>query len=132
MDEPAAGLDPLGRSEILGGLREYQRSCGATVILVSHSMEDMARYCDNIVAMNHAEVFLSGSVEDVFSRAAELAAVGLDIPKIARFAIALQQRGIPLSGSLYTVSGVAEAYLRALKQKKADASALRAGEGDHA
>ncbi|MBO5050714.1 MAG: energy-coupling factor transporter ATPase [Clostridia bacterium] len=133
LDEPAAGLDPLGRSDILGGLREYQRSCNATVILVSHSMEDMAQYCDRIVALNHAEVFLTGTVDEVFSRSKELAEVGLDIPHIARFALALQKRGVPLEGSLYTVSGVAEAYMRALQRKKAASTAPQsAGEGDHA
>lgn len=131
LDEPAAGLDPIGRSEILGGLREYQRACGATVILVSHSMEDMAQYCDRIVALNHAEVFLSGTVDEVFSRSKELAEVGLDIPRIARIAIALQKRGIPLEGNLYTVSGVASAYLRACQEKKRP-SAVTAKEGDHA
>lgn len=130
LDEPAAGLDPIGRSEILGGLRAYQRSCNATVILVSHSMEDMAQYCDRIVALNHAEVFLSGTVDEVFSRSRELAEVGLDIPRIARIAIALQKRGVPLQGNLYTVSGVAEAYMRACEEKKA--ANTEAEEGDHA
>lgn len=117
LDEPAAGLDPLGRREILGGLRAYQQKSGTTVILVSHSMEDMAEYCDRIVALNHTRVFVEGSVEEVFSRAAELSEIGLDIPHIARVALALQKRGIPLTGSLYTVEGVASAYLRALLTK---------------
>ena len=118
LDEPAAGLDPVGRSDILGGLRDYQRACDATVILVSHSMEDMAQYCDNLVALNRSEVFMQGTVEEVFSRSRELSEVGLAIPAIARIAIELQKRGVPLSGSLYTVEGVREAYLRALSEKK--------------
>ncbi len=129
LDEPAAGLDPRGRSEILGGLRAYQRACNATVILVSHSMEDMAQYCDRIVALNHAELFLTGTVDEVFSRAKDLAEVGLDIPRVARLAIALQQRGVPLSGNLYTVSGVAEAYIHALQNKHSNPSRK---EDDHA
>lgn len=129
LDEPAAGLDPLGRSEILGGLRAYQRACGATVILVSHSMEDMARYCDRIVALNHTEIFMQGTVDEVFSRAAELAEIGLDIPRIAKMAIALQKRGVPLAGSLYTVSGVAEAYLRALAEKNSIGGHPKPGKG---
>lgn len=133
LDEPAAGLDPIGRKEILGGLREYQRACNATVILVSHSMEDMARYCDRVVALNHAEVFMSGTVEEVFSHARELSAVGLDIPGIARLALKLQQRGIPLEGSLYTVQGVCDAYLRALAAKGGKpAPAQGEGEVSHA
>lgn len=118
LDEPAAGLDPIGRAKILGGLREYQRKSGRTVILVSHSMEDMAQYCDNIVALNHAEVLMSGSVAEVFARAEELAAVGLDIPHVAKMALALKARGIPLEGSLYTIDGVSDAYLRVVQQKK--------------
>ena len=118
LDEPAAGLDPIGRSEILGGLRKYQESFGGTVILVSHSMEDMAQYCDRIVAMNHSEVFMTGTVEEVFSHAQELSDIGLDIPSIARIALRLQAAGIPLQGSLYTVSGVREAYLRAIAEAR--------------
>lgn len=117
LDEPAAGLDPIGRREILGGLREYQRKRNTTVILVSHSMEDMAEYCDRIVALNHTRVFMEGSVEEVFSHSRELSEVGLDVPHIARLALELQKRGIPLSGSLYTVEGVADAYRRALASK---------------
>ena len=118
LDEPAAGLDPLGRKEILGGLREYQRACGATVILVSHSMEDMAQYCDRIVALDHTKVFMHGTVEEVFSRSSDLAEIGLDIPRIAKLAIALQKRGLPLRGSIHTVSAVADAYMRALREKQ--------------
>jgi energy-coupling factor transport system ATP-binding protein len=115
LDEPAAGLDPIGRSEILGGLRAYQRAHGTTIILVSHSMEDMAQYCDRIVALNQGKLFMNGTVEEVFSRAGELSAAGLDIPLVARMALALQEAGVPLSGrELYTLEGVANAYLRAL------------------
>lgn len=117
LDEPAAGLDPLGRREILGGLRAYQNQFGGTVILVSHSMEDMAQYCDRIVAMNHAEVFMNGTVDEVFGRAAELSAVGLAIPHVAEIALELQRRGIPLSGNLYTIPGVKDAFLRAMAEK---------------
>ena len=130
LDEPAAGLDPLGRREILGGLREYQKKSGTTVILVSHSMEDMAEYCDRIVALNHTKLFAEGTVEEVFSRAAELSEIGLDIPHIARLALALKQRGLPLSGSLYTVEGVAEAYHRALLAK--NGASISGEEGSHA
>ncbi len=119
LDEPAAGLDPVGRSAILGGLRDYQRSSGATILLVSHSMEDMAQYCDRILALNHGQVFMTGTVEEVFSHAAELEAVGLDIPCVARMAVAMRRLGIPLSGEgLYTVEGVARAYLAALRDKQ--------------
>ncbi len=118
LDEPAAGLDPIGRSEILGSLRAYQRACNASVILVSHSMEDMAQYCDRIVALNHGELFMNGTVEEVFSHADELSRVGLDIPCVARMALELKKRGVPLAGThLYTIEGVKQAFLRAMAEK---------------
>ncbi len=112
LDEPAAGLDPRGREEILSRLREYQNPHKATVILVSHSMEDMAKYCDNIVVLNHSEVLLSGTTSEVFSKAKELAQVGLDIPEIAHIAESLKDAGFDLSGELYTVDGVKNAILK--------------------
>ncbi len=111
MDEPAAGLDPRGRREILGRLRRYRDENDATVVLVSHSMEDMALYCDRVIVMNEGQVFLSGTTAEVFSRAAELASVGLDIPMIAHVATRLNEEGIDLSGTLYTVEGVRDAIL---------------------
>ncbi len=111
MDEPAAGLDPRGRREILGRLRRYRDENNATVILVSHSMEDMALYCDNVIVMNEGKLFLSGSTAEVFSHAKELASVGLDVPMIAHVAEKLQEAGISLTGTLYTVSGVRDAIL---------------------
>lgn len=132
LDEPAAGLDPIGRSEILGSLRTYREACNATVILVSHSMEDMAQYCDRIVALSHAKVFVTGTVEEVFSHSAELAEVGLDIPCVARMALALKKRGVPLRGTnLYTIDGVKEAFLRAVAEKRV-ASDEGKEDGSHA
>lgn len=109
LDEPAAGLDPQGRREILGGLVKYVEKNDATVILVSHSMEDMASYCDNVVVMNHASVFRSGTVDEIFSDSDALHDIGLDVPVVAKIASALKKRGIPLEGRLYTVEGVLEA-----------------------
>ena len=118
LDEPAAGLDPRGRREILGSLRDYVNKLGASVILVSHSMEDMAHYCDNVVVMNSAKVYRTGTVENIFSQADALLSCGLDVPLISRVADALKKRGINLSGQLYTVDGVKEAILRYLKEGK--------------
>ena len=115
LDEPAAGLDPRGRREILGGLRRYVEEKGVSVILVSHSMEDMATYCDEVVVMNSAEVFRTGTVSEIFSEAELLASVGLDVPAISGIAAELISRGIKLSGELYTVSGVRDAILRYIK-----------------
>ena len=118
LDEPAAGLDPRGRREILGGLRAYADNLGASVILVSHSMEDMAHYCDNVIVMNKARVFASGEVSEIFSRAAELSEVGLDVPEISKLAERLINAGIPLKGKLYTVEGVKQAILDCVREGK--------------
>ena len=118
LDEPAAGLDPRGRREILGSLRDYVNQIGASVILVSHSMEDMAHYCDNVVVMNSAKVYRTGTVENIFSEAESLISVGLDVPMISRVANQLKKRGINLEGQLYTVEGVKEAILRYVKEGK--------------
>ena len=115
LDEPAAGLDPRGRREILGGLRKLVQETGTTIILVSHSMEDMAYYCDNVVVMNSSRVYKSGTVEEVFSIGSQLADIGLDVPLVSKIADELIRRGIPLSGTLYTVDGVKDAILQYVK-----------------
>ena len=114
LDEPAAGLDPKGRREILGGLCDYVRQSGITLILVSHSMEDMAYYCDNVVVMNNSRVYKSGTVDEVFSSAEELEAIGLDVPVISKIATGLKNAGVSLDGRLYTVDGVKEAIIKLL------------------
>ena len=111
LDEPAAGLDPRGRREILGGLTEYVKHNDATVILVSHSREDMASYCDNVVVMNRGEVFRCGAVDEIFSDADALEEIGLDVPAVAKIASAMRKQGIDLSGRLYTVDGVRDAII---------------------
>ena len=118
LDEPAAGLDPRGRREILGGLRRLADETGTTIILVSHSMEDMAHYCDNVVVMNKSRVYASGSVSDVFSLGSELASIGLDVPMVSKVADELIRRGIPLKGTLYTVEGVKNAIIEYMKGDK--------------
>ncbi len=115
LDEPAAGLDPRGRREILGGLREYAAKSGTSVILVSHSMDDMAHYCDNVVVMNNAKVYKTGTTFEIFSEAEALAEVGLDVPAVSKIAMELLRRGISLSGNLYTISGVRDAILAYMK-----------------
>ena len=115
LDEPAAGLDPKGRDTILKGVREYGRQTGSTVIIVSHSMEDMATYCDDIIVMSRGRVFLSGSRDEVFSHAAALTEVGLDVPQITRLAMILRERGVELPDSIYTVDALKVA-LRPLLQ----------------
>ena len=116
LDEPAAGLDPRGRREILSGLRDYVNYGGTSVILVSHSMEDMAHYCDEVVVMNKSEVYKVGTVGEIFSMPAELSSVGLDVPSVSKIAEELKRRGINLEGCLYTVDGVKEAIIRYIKE----------------
>lgn len=117
LDEPAAGLDPRGRDTILHAVRRYGQKSGATVIIVSHSMEDMAIYCDDIVVMSQAKVFLSGSRDEVFSHASELASVGLDVPQITRLALLLQEKGVALPNGIYTVPAALSALLPLFSEK---------------
>lgn len=110
LDEPAAGLDPQGRRDIFGGIRAYNRKTGSTVVIVSHSMEDMAQYCDDVAVMAHARLLMTGTRDEVFARADELEAVGLDIPVITKLSALLRQGGMPLDSGLYTLEA-AEAAL---------------------
>ena len=109
LDEPAAGLDPQGRDGILAGIRNYAAATGSTVIVVSHSMEDMAAFCDEIVVLAHAKVFLSGTRDEVFSHADALASVGLDVPQITHLMSALRRRGMTVPEGVYTVEAAKKA-----------------------
>ena len=118
LDEPAAGLDPAGRRDILGGLKKFSRQSGTTVIIVSHSMEDMAMYCDDIVVMANSKVLMHKPCADVFSEYRELIAVGLDVPQITRVASALRDRGIDIGEDIYTVdyaAGMIEDFMKSGK-----------------
>ena len=121
LDEPAAGLDPGGRHTIFQGIREYNRLTGCTVIIVSHSMEDMAQYCDDVVVMAHSKVLMAGSRDQVFARADELEAVGLDIPQITKLMLLLRDGGMPVPAGLYTPAAAEEALVdifNAAKQER--------------
>jgi energy-coupling factor transport system ATP-binding protein len=111
LDEPAAGLDPGGRREILGRIGEYQRSSGTSVIIVSHSMEDMALYCDRIIVMSAGRVAMDGTCAEVFGRYNELFSVGLDVPQITYVADALRRHGIDIGADIYTVKYAATQIL---------------------
>ena len=117
LDEPAAGLDPMGREEILGGVRSYQRERGSTVIIVSHSMEDMARYADRIVVMNRSKLYKEGSCSEIFSDASSLISVGLDIPQITRVMENLRNTGIPVKEGIFTVDEAKEEIMRIYRLK---------------
>ena len=115
LDEPAAGLDPRGRREILGGIKEYREKSGKSVVIVSHSMEDMAMYCDTIAVMSHGKLIMHGDCKTVFSEKEMLTEAGLDVPEITNTVHALRKRGIEISKSIYTVDGAVNAikeYLR--------------------
>lgn len=115
LDEPAAGLDPKGRKSIFEGIREYNRKTGCTVIIVSHSMEDMAAYCDDVVVMAHAKCLMAGTRDDVFARADELTEVGLDVPQITKIAALLHKAGLPVEPGSYTVEAVERALTSAFQ-----------------
>ena len=115
LDEPAAGLDPRGRDTILSGIRAYGEKTGATVIIVSHSMEDMATYCDDIVVMANAKVALCGSRNEVFEKAEILTAVGLDVPQITHLCLLLRKAGVSLPEGIYTVEAATEALAKILE-----------------
>lgn len=111
LDEPTAGLDPVGREEILENIRRYHDAKNATVILVSHSMEEVARTVDRITVVNDGVLPMSGTPAEVFARDKELLAMGLDVPQITRVFRALRDRGIDLP-PVYTVEEAVQAILQ--------------------
>lgn len=112
LDEPAAGLDPRGKNLILSGIREYQRKTGAAVVLVSHSMEDMAKYCDEIIVMANAGLIMQGSCDEVFSRSSSLTDIGLDVPQITKIMMAIKARGIDVNDSVYTIDAAYDEIIK--------------------
>ena len=117
LDEPAAGLDPKGRREILGGLLRYRDTTGAAVVIVSHNMEDMASYADRIVVLRQAQTAFEGTPAEVFARRAELEENGLRVPDAVRIADKLRERGVPVPEEICTVEAEA-AYLAELLSLK--------------
>ena len=108
LDEPAAGLDPRGKAEIFESLNAYKEAHGATVILVSHSMEDMAKYCDDLVVMSEGKILLCGECREVFSHAEILESVGLDVPQATKLLLALKSRGFDVDCGALTVDEALE------------------------
>ena len=119
LDEPTAGLDPRGRDDILARIQDYHRAKNASVVLVRHSMEEIARNVDRIVVLSDSHVFMEGTPRQVFARADELEQVGLDIPQVTKVALALRRRGLPVDTAVYTVEALRDALLR--KEGGADA-----------
>lgn len=117
LDEPCAGLDPKGRDTILGLIKDYQRLEGNTVLLVSHSMEDVAKIADRVLVMNRSKVAMFGTVPEVYSRGDELKKMGLNVPEVTDIFIKLNKMGIPCRTDIFTVQqGIDE--FRRLKMKK--------------
>ena len=109
LDEPSAGPDPAGRRSLLKNIKEYHRERGTTVVMVSHSMDEVAENVDRIIVLADAGVVMSGTPREVFSRAGELVAVGLDVPQVTRVAMALRQRGVDIDSAVYTVADLRRA-----------------------
>ena len=103
LDEPTSGLDPSGREQILGLIRSYRDNTGKTVIMVSHSMDDVAKIADKVIVMNESKVFSCGTVDDIFDDATELYDIGLSVPQITQVFIKLKSMGYPVSERVYTV-----------------------------
>lgn len=118
LDEPTAGLDPVGREGILENIRAYQAAQNATVIMVSHSMEEIASNVDRLIVMNRGTVAMTGAPREVFAHSQELVSMGLDVPQITQVFLRLRNMGLPVDTSVYTVQQAKEAIL-----------ALRGGSG---
>ena len=118
LDEPAAGLDPMGRDEIFDSIVKYRNETGATVIIVSHSMEDMAKFCDELIVMAHSKVIMQGSCEEVFSNAEKLEEIGLAIPQITKLMLTLKARGVDVDSGIYTVKSAAQEIAKILERLK--------------
>lgn len=115
-DEPAAGLDPKGRDEIFESVVKYRNETGATVVIVSHSMEDMAKFCDELIVMAHSKVVMQGSCKEVFSRGEMLEEIGLAIPQITKLMMTLKEKGVKVDPGIYTVKNAAEELSRLLRR----------------
>ncbi|MFT9056282.1 MAG: energy-coupling factor transporter ATPase [Ethanoligenens sp.] len=118
LDEPAAGLDPRGRESILERIRDYQRKQGNTVLLVSHSMEDIARLATRVLVMDKGKAILCDTVPATFARSRELLEMGLDVPQITRVFLRLKELGYPVRDTVYTVEQGKAEILRVLKEAR--------------
>ena len=108
LDEPTAGLDPAGCESILKNIMNYHSATGATILLVTHNMEEIARIADRLVVFHKGHLVMDGTPEQVFSRAAELTDMGLAVPEAAAIALELRKLGVPVSGEVYTIDALFE------------------------
>ena len=110
LDEPAAGLDPAGRQEMLELIEDIHRS-GVTIVMVSHSMDDVGRYCDRLFVLSHGEIAHQGTPAEVFAHGDALHAIGLDVPECAKLAARLRREGFDIPEGLYRMEDVARAII---------------------
>lgn len=115
LDEPTAGLDPRGRDQLLAQIRAYKEEHNTTVLLVSHSMEDIARVAEHVLVLGDGRVVMQADTAGVFARADELEQIGLSVPAVTKVAAALRSAGVSLPGAIYTVEQAKEALLPLLK-----------------
>ncbi len=118
LDEPTAGLDPAGRDMILGHIKTYHKRVGNTVLIVSHSMEDIAGFADKILVMNKGKLFCYDDTEKVFSRAEEISEIGLDVPQITKVFLELKKHGLNFGKDVYTVEYAKKLLINAKKEQK--------------
>ena len=118
LDEPTAGLDPKGRDTILGQIREYHSEQKNTVLIVSHSMEDVAKYCKKALVVNDAKLFMYDDVECVFSHSRELSEMGLSVPQISGIFMKLRSMGYPVNDGVFTVEQAKSELLRLLRERR--------------
>ena len=118
LDEPTAGLDPVGVESILGNIRDYHQAHNATVILVSHSMEEVARTVDRLVVVNDGRIPFQGTPREVFQHGAELEAMGLGVPRMTRVFHRLRAMGVDIDPSVYTIKQARQAVLSCLARKE--------------
>ena len=118
LDEPTAGLDPEGRVHLLNLLKRLNQEQGITIILVSHSMEDIASYVDRMIVMNRGRLEFDGDREEVFSHQKELEQMGLSVPFFRYLANDLKEKGFPLEGEILTLEDAKTAILETLKKEQ--------------
>ena len=122
LDEPAAGLDPEGRDDILSEVKEYHKKTGTTVLLVSHSMEDIAKYANRVLVMSNKKIAMYDTVEKVFARAPELLELGLSVPQVTKIFLKLREMGVDVPADVYTIPYAVKMILEAKRRREAGES----------
>lgn len=117
LDEPSAGLDPRGRDMIAEMISSYRKTTGSTVIIVSHSMEDVAKSADKVLVMNKSEVEMFGTVNEVFSKVERLADIGLNVPQLTQIFLNLKHNGMAVRTDIYTIKNAEVELLRLLREE---------------